>query len=304
MFSLRDVFLLIVSFGAMLAGALAPGICKPFQPYPVVCMMCLLFLSFLSIRLLNIWETARQYPLRITWFLLYRMIVFPVAVALLFRLIWPAYSLSALLLTGISTGAVAPFFANLLQANMAMVLVMTVASSLLVPFTLPPLVTLLFGRSMEIPLMQMMQLLVMVVFIPLAAAETLKRWLPRLADRIRSGQFVLSLVLIGITNLGIFSKYADFFHQNIAIIAASLSAAFLVGAICLAAGWLAAWRWQLADQLGAIISLWIMNYCLVMVFSAQFFSPLEPVVAALYTLPFYALVIPVRTWRTFRLKSA
>jgi BASS family bile acid:Na+ symporter len=105
------------------------------------------------------------------------------------------------------------------------------------------------------------------------------------------------------TNLGIFSKYAEFCRQNPVLIAASVSAAFLVGVLCVAAGLLAAWRWRLEDQLAAVISLWIMNYILVIVFSAQFFSPLEPTVAALYTLPFYALVIPVRAWRTWRMKS-
>ena len=105
------------------------------------------------------------------------------------------------------------------------------------------------------------------------------------------------------TNLGIFSKFADFFRQNIGILMTSISAAFLLGAISIAAGILVAWRWALPDQLASGISLWIMNYILVIVFSAQFFSPLEPTVAALYTFPFFALVIPVRVWRNYRTKK-
>jgi BASS family bile acid:Na+ symporter len=303
MFSPRDFLLLAVSFGSLLTGVLAPQACAPLQPYPVVFMMVLLFLSFLSIRISAIWETARQFPLRIAWFLLFRMIFFPAAVALLFRLFWPAYSLAALLLAGISTGAVAPFFAGLLQANMALVLVVVVASSLLVPFTLPPLVALLFGHSMEIPLLDMMRLLVIVVFIPLAAAEVLKKVSSRAVDLIRAKQFAFSLVIFAMTNLAVFSKFADFFRQNIGILMTSISVAFLLGAICVACGILAAWRWRLPDQLASVISLWIMNYILVLVFSAQFFSPIEPTVAALYTFPFYALVIPVRAWRNYRMKT-
>jgi hypothetical protein len=53
--------------------------------------------------------------------------------------------------------------------------------------------------------------------------------------------------------------------------------------IFIAAAILVAWRWRLEDQLSAVISLWIMNYILVIVFSLQFFSPLEPTVAALFT---------------------
>ena len=303
MFSSKDFLLLAVSFGSLITGVLAPGACAPLQPYPVVFMMLLLFLSFLSIRISAIWETVRQFPLRIAWLLLFRMILFPAVVALLFRMIWPLYGLSALLLAGISTGAVAPFFANLLQANMALVLVMVVASSLLVPFTLPPLVAFLFSHSMEIPLLDMMRLLIMVIFIPLSVAEVLKKAAPRAADLIRGKQFPISLALFAMTNLGIFSKLADFFRQNLLMLMTSISAAFLMGALFIACGILAAWRWRLPDQLASAISLWIMNYILVIVFSAQFFSPLEPTVAALYTFPFYALVVPVRAWRSWRMKT-
>jgi BASS family bile acid:Na+ symporter len=178
-----------------------------------------------------------------------------------------------------------------------------VASSLLVPFTLPPLVAFLFGHSMEIPMLDMMRLLVMVVFIPLAAAEVLKKAAPRTVDIIRGKQFPISLMLFAMTNLGVFSKLADFFRQNFLILITSISAAFLLGAIFIASGILVAWRWKLSDQLASVISLWIMNYILVIVFSAQFFSPLEPTVATLYTFPFYALVIPVRAWRNRRMKT-
>jgi len=135
---------------------------------------------------------------------------------------------------------------------MALVLVVVVASSMLVPFTLPPLVAVLFGRSMEIPLLHMMRLLIMVVFIPLAAAEILKKAAPSVPDRIRNKQYALSLILFAMTNLGIFSKYADFFRQNIKLLVASMSAAFLLRGLCIAAGLLAAWRWRLEATSGPV----------------------------------------------------
>lgn len=120
MLSGKDFLLLAVSFGSLLVGVLAPDLCAPLRPFPIVWMMLLLFLSFLSISISQIWQAACRSPLRIAGFLAFRMILFPAAVALLFRLIWPSYSLAAMLLAGISTGAVAPFFANLLQGNMAL----------------------------------------------------------------------------------------------------------------------------------------------------------------------------------------
>jgi bile acid:Na+ symporter, BASS family len=298
----KDIVLLGVTFGSMAVGVLLPGLCAPFQPYPVACMMLLLFLSFLSIRVADVREEVLREWKRIGWFMVYRLVLLPVAVALLFRAVWPEYSLAALLLTGVSTGAVAPFFAILLQANTGFVLVMTVASSLLVPFTLPPLVGLLFGQAMELSVASMMRLLALVIFVPVVGSETLKKVSPRLSQHLVRRQFALSLVLFAATNLGVFSRYAEFFFGNPRMLWLSAGAAFLLAGIYLVAGIAAAWRWELPDQLAAAISLGIMNMILVIVFSAHFFTPLEPTTAAVYTIPFWLLVLPLRAWREWRLK--
>jgi BASS family bile acid:Na+ symporter len=116
-------------------------------------------------------------------------------------------------------------------------------------------------------------------------------------------QYRLSLFLFAVTNLGVFSRYSDFFFQQPATLLSAVAIAFVLGGIHMVAGILVAWRWDLADQLSAVISLWIVNKILVIVFSSQFFSPLEPTVAAMYTIPFYALVIPARAYRNWRLKA-
>ena len=293
----KDLLLLAVSFGSLLAGITASEIFAPLRPYPVLCMMGLLFLSFLSIRLVDVFQTARRFPLRIIGFLGFRLIMLPVAMAGLFRLIWPAYGLSATLLAGISTGAVAPFFAHLLGANPSLVLVVVVFSSLAVPFTLPALVALLFSRELEIPLAAMMRLLSLVIFLPLAAAEVLKKVASPAADMLRRNQYPLSLLLFALTNLGVFSQYADFFRGHPLRILEALGVAFACGLSFIGAGMLVSRGWRLEDRLSAVVSLWIMNKILVIVFSARFFTPLEPTVAAMYTFPFYALVVFVRGWR-------
>jgi bile acid:Na+ symporter, BASS family len=304
MLRLKDMLLLGVTFASMAAGVLLPGLCAPFQPYPIVCMMLLLFLSFLSVRAADVRDEILRGWKRIGWFLSYRLVLLPIAVALLFRAVWPEYGLAALLLTGVSTGAVASFFSILLQANTGFVLVMTVASSLLVPFTLPPLVALLFGQAMDLSVASMMRLLALVVFVPAACAEVLKRLSPKAAGCLVARQFGISLALFGTTNLGIFSQFSEFFFRNPQILWLSTGVAFLLAGIYLTAGIGAAMRWPLPDQLAAAISLGIMNNILVIVFSAHFFTPLEPTTAAVYAVPYWLLVLPLRVWREWRLKRA
>jgi BASS family bile acid:Na+ symporter len=235
-------------------------------------------------------------------FLVFR-IYFTGRFSFFFRLIWPDYSLSALLLSGISTGVVAPFISNLLGANSPLVIVIVVASSLLVPFTLPAVVDLLFGKSMEISLLSMMRLLSMVVFIPVILAEMVKRLSKGLTGALVKNQYYLALMMFAITNMGIFSKYSEFFYQRPMIVGAALLASVILGALYLVAGLLLSWGRPVEDQLAAVICLGIMNNVLVIVFSSQFFTPLEPTVAAMYMIPFFALIIPLRAYKTWKLRN-
>lgn len=300
MFRPKDLVLLGVIFSSLFVGIMAPGFSSRFQPFPIYCMMSLLLLSFLSIRVSAIWDILRSQALVICLFLVLRMIVLPIGVALLFRLIWPEYSLSALLLTGISTGVVAPFLSNLVQANSPLVLVVVVLSSLLVPFTLPALVDLLFGQTMNITLASMIRLLLLVVFVPFALAETLRRFSRGSYLVLLQRQYGISLVLFAITNLGIFSAYSDFFRQQPMFILGAIGVTFVLGAIYLVAGLLLSWGRPVEDQLAAVICLGLMNNVLVLVFSSQFFSPIEPMVAAFYIIPFFGLLLPLRAYRKYK----
>jgi bile acid:Na+ symporter, BASS family len=302
MLRLRDLVLLIVIYSSLVAGILFPKTGRIFQPFPLYSMMSLLFLSFLSIKISQITDTLRRSTLLVGGFLLIRMLLFPAAIALIFRVIWPAYGLSALLLSGISTGVVAPFISTLLEANTPLVLVVVVISSLLVPFTLPPLVDLLFAQSMNLSLVSMMRLLFMVVFIPVITAEILKKASRSFADKLVQNQYFISLFLFTVTNLGVFSKYSQFFYQQPMSILAATGAACLLAGIYLVAGLLIASGRNVEDQVATVICLGLMNNVLVLVFSSEFFTPLEPTVAAMYMIPFFALILPLRAYREWKTK--
>jgi len=265
-------------------------------------MMSLLFLSFLSISLSDISGTLRSKALVISVFLFIRMILLPAAIYFVFRAFWPGYSLSALLLTGISTGVVAPFISGLLQANTPLVLVVVVCSSLLVPFTLPPMVDIFCGRTMELSVWAMMRLLLVVIFVPVALAQLLKKLSSAAVETLRRYQFLISLVMFAVTNMGIFSKYSNFFYQEPMTIALATVVAFILAALYLVAGILLSWGRPVEDQVASVICLGIMNNVLVIVFSSQFFTPIEPTVAAMYMIPFFALIVPLRAYRSWKVK--
>jgi len=294
MFRLNDLILLLVIFSSMLAGILFPDQASFFRPYPLYMMMLLLFLSFLSIRLGDIWDTLRHRAPALIWLSFLKLILVPLFVYLLFKAVYPRYATAALLLTGISTGVVAPFISTLVNANAHLVLVMVVISSLLAPFTLPALVKVLLGRTVAISLTAMMQTLCMVVFIPMVAVEIFKRMAPTVLDAIQQHRYPISLAIFAIVNLGVFSGYSEFFLQNPATLVEAICVAVALGGIYLVVGILVLWKAPVEDRIASVVLLGNMNNVLVLVFASGFFGPLEPTVAAVYIIPFFGLILPLR----------
>jgi BASS family bile acid:Na+ symporter len=297
MLRLNDWILVLVLFSSMLAGILFPVLGSKFRPFLIYFMMSLLFLSLIPIRVDHIRQTIQSEYRTICYLSLIKLIALPLAVYYVFKAFWPAYAVSALLLSGISTGVVAPFIANMVGANSALVLVMVVVTSPLVPFTLPVLVKLLLGQSMTISLYAMMRMLCMVIFIPILLKEMTGRIMPKVLDRIGRRSFPISLTLFAIINLGVFSRYADFFRQRPSVLLYATLAALLVGCICLVVGIVVLWRSPVPLQVASAITLCNVNNVLVIVFAAQFFSPLEPTVAAMYMVPFFGIILPLRVYR-------
>ena len=190
---------------------------------------------------------------------------------------------------------VAPFLSNLLGANTTRVLQVVVVTSLLVPLTLPAWVRVLMGAELQIPFLHMVRMLAMVIFIPMLAVLVTRRVAPGLVERVNRRQFPISLGLFLAISLGIFSSYSDFLkaHMHEVVVAAAL--AFLLafaysglGMVCArAAG-------RGLDGLTGAVSLTFVNNVLIVVFSFRFFDPQAPLLAAMYILPFFAMVIPLR----------
>ena len=74
---------------------------------------------------------------------------------------------------------------------------------------------------------------------------------------------------------------------------ASVMAVVLSAIYCMV-GIIFFWKSTVENQLAGAVMLGNMNNVLVIVFSSRFFGPVETLVAAMYIIPFFGLVIPLR----------
>jgi BASS family bile acid:Na+ symporter len=289
----KDLILFGVVILSMLGGIFIPALGDPFEPLLVYFMIIFLYLSFLRVELMAIIRSIMDVEL-IAILLPVKLLAIPLCLFYLTKLFLPSYALPVLLLSGISTGVVAPFISNILAGNTSLVISMVVLSSLLVPFTLPLLVKYLVREEMEISLLAMMRLLALIVFIPIGAREISRRYLPRLIEWEEKVQYPISLGLIACTMLAVFGKYSAFFYREPRQIFIAIAVAFLLSALYMVIGSIILHGRSREDQLAGGISMAFLNNILVLVFSSHFFGPTAATLAAMYILPFFAMIIPIR----------
>ena len=294
MIRINDLVLVLVIFCAIAAGIGLPEYTTVFSPYPFILLMVVLFFSFLKIEFVNAFHEMRKVVSILFVLCLLKLLVLPVALFFLTRAVWPEYALPVLLLSGISTGVVAPFISSLLNASTLLVLMMVVISSLLAPFSLPALVKLLAGQTLDLSFSAMVKSLAMLVLLPALAATLLRYAAPSFPKKVERIQYPLSVVIFACINLGVFSRYSSYFRQRLEKVAEVVLIAFALSLVYHVVGLLVTWGRRGEDRLAGAVSLAYVNNVLIVVFSSQFFGPLSPTLAAVYMLPFFAMIVPAR----------
>lgn len=291
---LNDLLLFIVVCASVTFAILKPEMCRPLQPYPLYLMMSLLFLSFLRINFDSLLDTSRRSFVQLGSLVFVKLIALPAVLYWVTLYLCPDFALPVLLLSGISTGVVAPFLANMCDTDIAPVLRMVVATSLLTPFTLPALVEALAGSQANIPVAPMIAMLATVVFVPLGLVALARRAMPEALEKFGGFQFPVSLMLFALINMGVFSKYSRYFYQNWETLLVAIGISYALALVYYAAGFISVRSNIPGARLSGGISMAIVNNVLVIVFSSEFFGPLAPTLAAVYMFPFFSLMAPLK----------
>ena len=287
--------ILVIFLGAVI-GVYSPEAAPYLGPVPMYSLMVSLYISFMPLQPEDLIGIARHNAAGIVWFIATRQFLLPSATYGLFLLIDPDYALAALLLSGAATAVTAPFIAYLLGADIAFTTILTVTSSFILPFSLPMIVLFWVGKKIDISAIDMMLTLIRMVLIPAVAVFITRRFLPRLARKVQQQGYFWGLATMFLSIMAIFSRYSDFFFSTPEIVWEGLLVATGVALFTGALTWLLALWCSPAVRLTFVISTVLLNLVLIVVLGSEFFGPREAITAVMYTVPFYALVVPLRIW--------
>ncbi len=303
-FRTQDVILVIVVISSMAAAIVFPNFGARFDAFPFYCLMVNFFLSYLSIDLADVGKALKGHGPQILGVTVIKLALLPVFLYFVFYLLAPQYALAALLLTGVSAGVVSPMISNMVRGNSSLVLVVVVVTSVLAPFSLPTLVKLVAARDLAISFPAMLKMLATVIFIPIVVVEFIRYITPRFVGPILKIRFPVSLLMFALINLGVFHRYASFFKQEPLVIVMATIVVFILAAVYCTTGILFFRKSSLENQLAGAVMMGNINNVLVIVFASQFFGPVEPLVAAMYMIPFFVLVIPLRYYHHRKIQKA
>lgn len=307
-FMKRNLIVLGITFAASLLGVFVPWAAAPFAWVPTVSMLVQLLFCFLSTT-----EPSTPLPraaLRdLPRFLAFKMLVVPLVCWAAVRVCYPEYALGALLVSGASIGVMAPFFAFLCGAEPFFVVGGVIASSLVLPVTIPLLAALVLaldGQSVsglvEVCLGSAV-FLGCCMLLPFAGAKLLWAKWPGAAVGLLARRFGITLVWVAAGNGIIFSRYSAPLREHPASMGSAALAGVLTACIMLGIGIWMSRGLPVSRALGRIIGVSCVNCGLMVIVGAEFFSLPEVLVCALYTLILMSMGVPYegcRRWLSRR----
>lgn len=287
----KDYILVIVLYGSLISGIFFPSISEKVSVYIKYLMMTMLFLSFIKISPKDIGNALVSNRSGLILGLVLRLFIAPAIAFYVTLMIYPPLSLPILLLAGASTGVSSPFFTSLCKGNISYCLIMAIATSLIVPVSLPFIINLLVQSTLDYNLLGMAVFLTMIIFVPLVAAFGFRAISPHLLDKVNRMGYPISLVVIAAVNFGALGRYVPYLKANPEQIL--YCAVFSVGlAVALAGiGWFSEKGSGWPDKVASSGSQVWVNNVLIIALAIQIDHPLAATLSVFYFIPMYGFVV-------------
>jgi BASS family bile acid:Na+ symporter len=264
--------------------------------YSTYILATMFFLSALKI---NLQETVNYFKdrlmlIEVNFFVL---IGLPVLVYYFTSFVYPELAIPFLLLAAMPSGMTDALLAEVAGGNKSLALVLTVTTSLLAPFTVPLMLTLLAGTAVSVSFLEIFILLTKVIFVPFALASIVKRFWGAATERKTFWITPISIVLLALLTIGIVAKRADdirqVFEGGKSLLNLGLLFTFFIG-IHIVSYSLARWR-NHTDRIAIVVCSTYMNFTLAIYLADKFFtdaSAIAPVVLSI--IPWSLLLIPFK----------
>lgn len=284
----------IVSVLAIAAGFLWPSTFLIFDRWSTLILQIIFFLSSLKIDFKQVRLAFKDHR-AIEIIVLFMLLGLPFITYLITQAIAPDLTAPFVLLAAMPTAMSVPLFVEIAGGNVSYSLVVTTVTSLFAPITVPLVIKLLLGTTIEIDVLGMMLKLFVVIVLPFILAQIYRKTLHTkipLADFRLKG---LSIILLGLLIAGIIAKNSGEVNQLTFGLLAYYSVAVIIFYILLHwIGYYVTWWKNGRDRMTTAITTTYMNFVLSLYIASKYLGNdlhiVLPIIISI--IPWTIMVVP------------
>ena len=259
---------------------------KPF-------LMLMLLLVFLKTDIVQIIKQIKDYRL-MAYLAGAFMILIPLILFAAINFFSHELATGILLLTAMPAGVSTPSLTDIVKGNIALSSGIAIITSMLAPFTVPLLFRLVNHGTIGIDSFGMFTDLAVLVFVPLAASQVIKRLFPATIARIKSGFTAVNILLIFIMVYAAMGSQRGLITGDPFSILWEVSFLYVIYILLHAAGFLLAKGQDSQSRIAITIGAAYRNNGMAIVLAAIHFEPSILVLMVLSEFPWNTLLAPFR----------
>ncbi len=258
---------------SMVTGLFLPTLGKGHTNLIIPFFMVIFFLTCLKVDYLDVLSHIKK-PLLMVYILLMYLLVIPVVVYGIFTFINPGLALGMLLLVSVPPGTGAPLFTDLVKGNTSLSIAVSLLAYLFAPFSVSLLFFMFTNQSVQLDLWGMMQTLMLVNFLPLFAAQVVRKMAKPLVTKTQSYFGVISLCLLFVlVYLAVSNQAHEIMTQSISSMFINIFWLYVLFIFVHIFGYFMAFRMKKEDKIALSVTKTYSNIGLAIGLAATFFSP-------------------------------
>ena len=293
---------------SMISGILFSSTGLIFEPYLLVWLGIILYVNLIQLNPRDL-KKAFNNPKEIIILSITKLLIIPVFMFVILIVIEPKLALPVTLLSGISTGLGAPFVINFIGGKLSEIIGVITITSILVTFTLPFMIFLLFQEEFNIPIADMIIILVLAQFLPLILGWLTKKFVPNIGLIINKFSIIISVIFIILINFTMFARFSDYFFQDISFVITNTILASILFTIYGLIGYFViiiinkGKENKKEEKITSFTAMAYINNIIIAVFALQFFSIEVAALAVFYNIPYYFGIIILKKIYTIKIRN-
>lgn len=257
---------------AMFLGLFIPSPIINLSKVILVILMLTFFFTCLKVDFFDVIAHIKK-PLSFIYILIVYLLIIPGVIYLLFHFISSDLAIAFLLLSSMPSAMVSPVFTEFFKGNVSLSLALSLASHLIVPFSIPFLFLVLTHQTVQLDIASLFKTLILISFVPLGAAEIVKRIGKTWVMKTQVYYSVMSIMLVSFMIYNVVASQAKTILQNpLGAVIDSLWLCLLFFILFIIGYLTAFWR-KRPDKIALAVSKSYMNMGPAIGLSVIFFGP-------------------------------